>query len=67
MPPSPDTHTRRLRGGKAGNTRGEGAVARGVSLEARGDGVAAWGNHHDNDDCRLLFGTPLPSPFSPQP
>jgi hypothetical protein len=27
--------------------------------------VAARGNRHDDDDCRLLSGTPLPSPFSP--
>jgi hypothetical protein len=48
----------------ATRARGEGAAARGVGVEARGDGVAARGNRHD-DDCRLLSGTPLPSPFSP--
>jgi hypothetical protein len=63
-PPSPSqTHTRAR---EAGDARGQGAAARVVGVEARGDGVAERGDHHDDDDCRLLSGTPLPSPFSPQ-
>jgi hypothetical protein len=59
--PVPDARAR-----EAGDARGQGAAARVVGVEARGDGVAERGDHHDDDDCRLLSGTPLPSPFSPQ-
>jgi hypothetical protein len=59
--PCPSTPTR-------DSSRKERLAARGVDVEARGDDVAARGNRHDDDDCRLLSGTPLPSPlFSPNP